>query len=655
MIGRNSLIHASLGYRIGLDIIPLDTIPNTLKNFVRSFLEELELSYDVVEKTTRLGKKTGTSQEKDTPLTEHHRPLMVTLNNSSESETVMKNLRKLKNAPDELRNLRISPDRSRKEREEVRNLIQRAKNLIEQETGDFMHIVRGTTIIKVKRERYETRKEMNLNIMFTNADTLTKDKMLELLQTIYNRSTLPHVIAISEAKPKYSKTDFNPVTVQIPSYNMEPRNMKLTDKGRGMLLFLTDDLDYRPIDTSSKTDEFLYVSIKLQLETLFLESVYRSPNSSTEINIMINNFIRQESQRSNFPMIGDLNLPKRDWESNTSNTVVGSKENNFLDALADSYLTQHINRPTRIRGDDKPSLVDLVVSDTSTPAEEIEHLPPLGDSDHALLQMKVSFVVVSYVKKRLNFRKANFDAMRSFLRGTTVPDELDVNEKWLFLKSKITEAVIKFIPELSIKSNKNRRYTANRDILELVRKKKRLWKNFVDSKSPDDHKKYKASRNLLRKETRNLAQEMEQEKTNNLKSNPKKHSSYVSQKTKRRKTIPAIRREDGSFTQTDLEKAEELSLFFKPVFVNEGPGLWQINTTHKCMEDNITFTEKEVLEEINAHNTAKSAGVDNISPRILKVIGSEIAPLLSQIMTESWNTAILQVAGLYSADFQISE
>ena len=121
------------------------------KKFVRSFLEELELSYYVVEKTTRLGKKTDTSQERDTPLTEHHRPLMVTFNNSSDVETVMKNLRKLKNAPDELRNLRISPDRSMKEREEVRILIQRVKNLTEQETGDFMHIVRGTVIIKVKK------------------------------------------------------------------------------------------------------------------------------------------------------------------------------------------------------------------------------------------------------------------------------------------------------------------------------------------------------------------------------------------------------------------------------------------------------------------------------------------------------------------------
>ena len=108
------------------------------------------------------------------------------------------------------------------------------------------------------------------------------------------------------------------------------------------------------------------------METLSLASVYRSPDSSIEHNIMINDFIRQESQRSNFLMIGDLNLPKKDWESNTSNTVVGSQENNFLDALADSYLTQHTNRPTHIRGDDKPSLVDLVISDTSTPVEEIE-------------------------------------------------------------------------------------------------------------------------------------------------------------------------------------------------------------------------------------------------------------------------------------------
>ena len=108
---------------------------------------------------------------------------------------------------------------------------------------------------------------------------------------------------------------------------------------------------------------------------------------------------------------------------------------------------------------------------------------------------------------------------------------------------------------------------------------------------------------MLRRETRNLARELEQEITNNLKSNPKKFWSYGSQKkTKRRETIPAIRREDGSFTQTDLEKAE-LTLFFKSVFVNEEPGLWQMNTTHKCMADNKTFTEKEVLEEIYALNS----------------------------------------------------
>ena len=59
------------------------------------------------------------------------------------------------------------------------------------------------------------------------------------------------------------------------------------------------------------------------------------------------------------------------------------------------------------------------------------------------------------------------------------------------------------------------------------------------------------------------------------------------------------------------------------------------------MDDNIDFTEKEVLEEIKALNITKSAGVDNLSPRTLKEIGAEIAPLLSQIMKESWTTATL--------------
>ena len=68
---------------------------------------------------------------------------------------MMKSLTKLKFAEDEIRQLRVTPDRSMKERESVRFLVQRVKNLITEESGNFIHIVRGNKIIKVKKREIE--------------------------------------------------------------------------------------------------------------------------------------------------------------------------------------------------------------------------------------------------------------------------------------------------------------------------------------------------------------------------------------------------------------------------------------------------------------------------------------------------------------------
>ena len=68
---------------------------------------------------------------------------------------MMKSLTKLKFAEDEIRQLRVTPDRSIKERQNVRFLVQRAKNLTTEEPGNFIHIFRGNKIIKVKKRKIE--------------------------------------------------------------------------------------------------------------------------------------------------------------------------------------------------------------------------------------------------------------------------------------------------------------------------------------------------------------------------------------------------------------------------------------------------------------------------------------------------------------------
>ena len=92
-------------------------------------------------KTIRIGRKTDE---------DINRPLLVSLN--TDVIEINRKSPKSKEATAEIRNLRISPDRSLKKREEVRNLVTKAKNLNGQEEGNYVYLVRGTQILKVKKK-----------------------------------------------------------------------------------------------------------------------------------------------------------------------------------------------------------------------------------------------------------------------------------------------------------------------------------------------------------------------------------------------------------------------------------------------------------------------------------------------------------------------
>ena len=51
---------------------------------------------------------------------------------------------------EDLAGMRVGQDLNTKERDEIRALVQQAKNLTEMESGDYIHIVRRKTIIRIK-------------------------------------------------------------------------------------------------------------------------------------------------------------------------------------------------------------------------------------------------------------------------------------------------------------------------------------------------------------------------------------------------------------------------------------------------------------------------------------------------------------------------
>ena len=109
--------------------------------------EKLSSSIDMEDtqylKAIRLGRKTDE---------DINRPLLLSFNSENAFIETNQKLPKLKEATAEIRNLRISQDRSLEEREKELKLVTKAKFLNDQEEGNYVYLVRGMHILKVKKK-----------------------------------------------------------------------------------------------------------------------------------------------------------------------------------------------------------------------------------------------------------------------------------------------------------------------------------------------------------------------------------------------------------------------------------------------------------------------------------------------------------------------
>ena len=110
----------------------------------------------------------------------------------------------------------------------------------------------------------------------------------------------------------------------------------------------------------------------------------------------------------------------------------------FIECVRDSYLYQHITDPTRARGNNKPSTIDLVFTNDNDIVESIEFSPPLGASDHCCIHTKIECYPVFDGSDKIVFKydKADFTKMRETLainwekNYESYPD--DVHKQWNF-------------------------------------------------------------------------------------------------------------------------------------------------------------------------------------------------------------------------------
>ena len=134
--------------------------------------------------------------------------------------------------------------------------------------------------------------------------------------------------------------------------------------------------------------------------------LYRSPSGSNSNNEKLIGLIDEisDSNYSHLLLMGDINYPKVNWDS-WHVSAEDSREYKFMKCLQDNFLFQHVNKPTRCRGTDTPSILDLVITNALN-ISDMEYQSPIGKSDHSVLVFNYNCYAVLQDKQ---FEKTLYD------------------------------------------------------------------------------------------------------------------------------------------------------------------------------------------------------------------------------------------------------
>ena len=139
--------------------------------------------------------------------------------------------------------------------------------------------------------------------------------------------------------------------------------------------------------------------------------------------------------------MGDFNYPEIQWSYSVVSGSDSSPAAGFFDACEDVFLVQHVQNPSRSRGDQRSSLLDLVLTTIPEAIDTITHLASLGCSDHDLLlwnywclYQPAPHISETYLR---NYSRSNYEGFNNYfhqLDWTQLFSDNNVEYNWPVLK-----------------------------------------------------------------------------------------------------------------------------------------------------------------------------------------------------------------------------
>ena len=481
-------------------------------------------------------------------------------------------------------------------------------------------------------------------ILYTNADGLL-NKLDEL--KCLTEEKKPDIIAITEYFPK-QYTDITMSEIAIPGYDQFTNE----NPKRGVIVYAKSHLNAKEITDINEENfqECVWISIiNKDKKSTLIGCIYKSPNTTAENEEKLFTLIKSKKieKYDKVCIVGDFNYPNASWNMPCS----GTKENKLIDSINDAFLNQMVQKPTRRRNQQKPSLLDLILVNDDDMISDITHHSPIGRSDHDVLifelyipkESNIKPTTMSYQLKRGDYKKMRQES-KDF--NWKVMNDLNTNKSWILFKNKLHELMNNHIPKKQIGNGIRTKpaWMSNR-VLKKIRKKYHAYKRYQLTDEWEDYMTYLKLLDISNKETTDAKKDHEKKIAQNCKKDSKKFWKYVRSKTKGKTGISPLSKSDGSLAITDLDKANTLNKFFASVFTienkNELPDEEPTKYSNGITITDIIITPKAIEDRLKQLDTSKATGPDGIPSKVLKELANELAEPLSILFNKSVNEGSL--------------
>ena len=218
--------------------------------------------------------------------------------------------------------------------------------------------------------------------------------------------------------------------------------------------------------------------------------IYRSPNSNDIQNENITRYIRNLPENS--IVVGDFNFPDIDW-STLSCTASSSRL--FLDAVNDKFLTQLVDFPTNLtpqaNGGITETCIDLVMTTNENMVASVTTCGQLAASKHTMIMVEIVVPSTTNETTELvpDYEKADFASIRKKLSEINWVEQLaklDTEKSWLLFKETFNKTIDESIPKKKRRNN-SKPLWMKRNVMRIIRKKKRLWTWYCSTKEYTKH------------------------------------------------------------------------------------------------------------------------------------------------------------------------